>query len=484
MKKFITPYLAVAALIFSLAASSCNDDSKSDDESFVIVDNSESSVMVSTFNLVKDDSVLANLDSVFFSINLDNATIFNADSLPVGTKTNSIAVKIGLPSLKKAEITMPNALGTADTVVNYLTNSATPLNFSRGKVNLYLQSLNGEVERNYTIYVNVHKTIPDSLVWTSLDSPLLPTPFTAPNAQRTILFNGKLFYFTQQDGESYVAMASNPQEAASTVAMQLPGNIILRSITAAKSCIYALTSDNDLIQSSDAITWTSTGAQMTHIYGTIDNTVIGVSNNAGTLMHTTYPASAETAIDASCPVEGTSDAIVYTTSWSTNKMLIVSGGTTASGSATGSTWAYDGNQWAEISIDPLPAISGAAVVPYYALKAGSEIEWRFTEHSVLLLIGGQLADGTKNQYIYISYDLGVHWVKAPASMQSEYTPTGLNIDAIVFAQTLSNSRAVTPITEWSCPYIYVYGSNRGYANNPTKNVYRGVINKLSYKPLQ
>lgn len=47
----------------------------------------------------------------------------------------------------------------------------------------------------------------------------------------------------------------------------------------------------------------------------------------------------------------------------------------------------------------------------------------------------------------------------------------------------SLSRAVTPITEWECPYIYLYG---GYTPSGTlnKKIFRGVINRLSFKPLQ
>ncbi|MDE7443730.1 MAG: hypothetical protein K2M65_06190, partial [Muribaculaceae bacterium] len=45
------------------------------------------------------------------------------------------------------------------------------------------------------------------------------------------------------------------------------------------------------------------------------------------------------------------------------------------------------------------------------------------------------------------------------------------------------SRAVSPIEQWECPYIYVFG---GYdADGKLQNtVWRGVINRLSFKPIQ
>ena len=44
------------------------------------------------------------------------------------------------------------------------------------------------------------------------------------------------------------------------------------------------------------------------------------------------------------------------------------------------------------------------------------------------------------------------------------------------------SRATQPVTEWDCPYIYVFGGvtpTGGLSNN----IWRGVINRLSFKPL-
>jgi hypothetical protein len=49
--------------------------------------------------------------------------------------------------------------------------------------------------------------------------------------------------------------------------------------------------------------------------------------------------------------------------------------------------------------------------------------------------------------------------------------------------TTNSSRATTPITSWDCPYIYMFG---GYDANGTlyDTLWRGVINRLTFKPLQ
>ena len=51
------------------------------------------SVAVTSFSIAKDDSILAGLDTVFFS-NLQRAQIFNADSLPFGTRTDKLVPKM------------------------------------------------------------------------------------------------------------------------------------------------------------------------------------------------------------------------------------------------------------------------------------------------------------------------------------------------------------------------------------------------------
>ncbi len=49
--------------------------------------------------------------------------------------------------------------------------------------------------------------------------------------------------------------------------------------------------------------------------------------------------------------------------------------------------------------------------------------------------------------------------------------------------TLDGSRAVTPIKEWECPFVYLFG---GHLANGTFNdeVWRAVINRLLFRPIQ
>lgn len=506
MNKRFPIYLILSALL-SVFAVSCNSD---DQEEFVFDDVTQNSVMISSFNIKSNDSVLVNLDSVFFSIDLDRAVIFNADSLPVGTEVDKLVLNISMAAVSEAELTMPTAAG-ADTTINFLTNPSDSINFTKGSVKLRLLSLNKKVERTYSIFVNVHKMQPDSLAWGNVAYSVLPTSLTGVEAQKTVEYKGKALCFTF-NGTSY-CRAENTDEylgAWSKQTVSLPEGAKLETLTAAGDALFVTDEANMLHTSADkGSTWTSTGTQMWYIYGAYGNSVAGVRKNVdGTCTHVTYPASAESAVSAGCPVEATSTSLTYTTQWSDSPMLIVSGGVTASGETVGSTWAFDGKQWAKISIDPIPDLKSPVVVPYFSFKTSTD--WVVSERTILLAFGGLDKENKFNTEVYLSYDQGVHWAKAPQYMQ---LPEGVRIGAysqgLVLPAKMSDaapakgwtdvataklpawysiaspaaSRATTPITSWDCPYIYVFGGVDPQGDL-MDNVWRGVLNRLLFKPLQ
>ena len=149
-------------------------------------ENTSSSVAVYSFKLAKDDSVLAHLDTVFFSIDLVKGEIFNADSMPYGTCTERLVPVIRLlDGVSRCELTSVDAEGK-ETVHNYVTNSTDSVDFSNGPVKLSIVSPDGLTSKDYQIKVNVHKVKSDSLVWTRTAMRSLPSNIAAPAAQRTV----------------------------------------------------------------------------------------------------------------------------------------------------------------------------------------------------------------------------------------------------------------------------------------------------------
>lgn len=503
MKRF--PLYLVIIAVISLISVACNDkDSSSQDEP---LNHTAYNVIVSSFSLGANEDVLVGLDSVFFTIDLDNALIFNADSLPKGTSVRKLVLSIGLPEVSKADITMPDSHGV-DTIVNYLSSPGDSINFSRGFVKLHVVSANTEVERTYTVKVNVHKLNPDSLSWGASAWAQLPTNLSAPTATKTIEQNGKVLCFSVEGASVCKAECDNIQSSDWTyTAVSLPDNADINTLTAADTQLYLCTYDGKLYSSTDGgSTWNDTGTEMNTIYGNYQGTIVGARKASdGSYFHTTYPASTETPVDVKMPVSGMSQSILYTSKWSTKPQLIFLGGVAADGTYTGDCWAYDGSQWIKSSVSTPPAAQGYSLIPYFAFKTSTD--WTVTEQTVLLAMGGSAGPGILQGKVYISYDRGVHWSLAPDLMQ---LPANIQIgylaSSLVLNSTLSvpsawtsvpghvlprwyqvqvpqQTRATTAITQWDCPYIYIFG---GYGSNDalSTEVFRGVINRLSFKPLQ
>ena len=213
------------------------------------------SVEVSAFSLTADSKVLSNLDSVFFSIDLVNAQIFNADSLPYGTKVNKLIPKITTQAVSVAELIVPRS-GKADTTYNYLTNSTDSIDFSNGPVRLRLVSESGSVERTYQIKVNVHQVKSDSLEWGGAALSRLPGSLAGVKESRTVEFKGK-YYTLLSNGVNYrIAIQNNPadadyEEVSPVLPINTPYPIKVNSLHATSDAAYVLSQTGDLLSSAD-----------------------------------------------------------------------------------------------------------------------------------------------------------------------------------------------------------------------------------------
>ena len=154
MKKLIS--IGSATLGALLLAASCNSSSYETGEA------STPSVAVYKFALSPDKNILANLDSVFFSIDLENKRIFNANPLPYGTETKKLVPVITIfDNVSVIELTSRKADGT-DTTHNYLAHPNDSINFANGPVSMKVRSYDGLVECTYSITVNVSPVKMDS----------------------------------------------------------------------------------------------------------------------------------------------------------------------------------------------------------------------------------------------------------------------------------------------------------------------------------
>lgn len=494
LRQPISILLAILSLGM-LGACNSSDDNENDD----VVLRPYTNVGVKSFSLGKNDSVLAYLDTVFFSVDLQKARIFNADSLPKGTRIDALTVDIGLPTVSRAMIYFNGKEGLDS--IDYLENSTDTVNFANGPVRLSLTAADGVTGRDYLIAVNVHTQDPDSMMWGNTAMRELPTSLRTVRATKAVEMNGTYYCLTTDGSQACIATSTNIQGDWTTRTVSLPAGADTQSFAAAGGNLYLLASGRLYASSDGGASWSSTGAAMTHIYGAFGDNILGcLRRSSGDYISVSYPeaASAEYVLPEGCPVSGTGNMLLFTTDWATEPMGIITGGADASGKITGASWAFDGKQWACISLEAGEPRTGMSVVPYIGYRY--DFYWDPRSYNVLLAFGGRKPDGSLDNTMWISFDRGLHWTKGSQSIQpSGDFPALCGASAIVASQTLSapSSRSVSLWKEypvavlpsrasvdytWECPYIYIIG---GVAADGSLSdaIWRGTINRLTYRPL-
>lgn len=503
MIKNIAISLAAAAALAGIA--SCNSDS------YEYHSELDGSAIVKSFSLVENDKVLADLDSVYFSIDLVKGEIFNADSLPVGTRISGIAATIVTDNPSAVTLHIPRP-GQTDSVVDYLSNSADTIDFSNGPVRLEVTSQNGLTIKNYSIRINVHTIKSDSLCWGSEAVAPLPA-LSGATKQRTVQ-RGSAAYTFSTDGSRYSVAATSDFAAWDPSAFTPGFDMDVTTAVATDDKFYALATDGTLWSATQAAgPWSSEELNFSCLYGGYGAEVVGLCTNVngqpGVML---YPSLKPVSAPSGIPVSGFSPAVNLSASDSEHaSQLIITGGRDAYGRLTAETFGFDGSSWAQLSQKALPfAVEDLAVAPYYSLR-NKAIEWRVDVLPTLLAMGGRKADGKLNDVVYISRDWGMHWQKADSLLQpGTQMPVVYGAQTLVAERTLSVarsaaswqelparrlpigarmaavaplSRATAPITEWEAPYIYLFG---GYTADGKLNtgVWRGVINRFTFKPIQ
>lgn len=499
--------ISLGIFLTAIGLCSCNSDSTADYGEVKL----STDVSVTAFSLSSNDKVLNNLDSVYFSIDLVNARIFNADSLPKGTDVSKLVVNITTNSASKAELTY-RTVSDKDSVVNYLEHATDSINFAKGPVRLHIVAADGTTSRDYQIQVNVHEMEPDSMVWEINRRRDLPTSLAATKA-KTVKFNDIYYCLTADNNGNYdLATAAHPAGTWAIRHLSLEFVPDVESLTVTDDAFFMLDSRGNLYTSADAGQWDSTGEIWHSIVGGYQSQLLGIKDNSGAYYHVTYPVTTEVAVSDRFPVNGNSQLYIYGTKWATHPQAITVGGRNSAGEPLAETWAYDGSQWANISQQRPVAADGMTLYSYY--ECGTDtVTWQPTKREVLVLFGGEKSDGTLSRTVYISGDLGFRWKKAGDLMQLPAAlPSVRHAQAFVsdveFSVSRSSSewqripslkipfwyrtssdiatvasRAVAPIDTWQTPFVYLIG---GYDENSAlvRSIWAGAINKLIFQPLQ
>lgn len=178
-------------------ATSCNEKTEESTETTYMP---SSTAAVTQFTL-KSRITKLKLDSVFFSIDLNRGVIFNADSLPVGTDVSKLLPVISYTSSASA-VKLTYTSGGEKKELDYKSNPSDSIDFS-SPVKLTVTAEDEKTTRDYTIKVNVHKQVPDSLVWDKLAVTPLPSLQGKPKVQKTVQFKSTTYTLIQEKDDSY-----------------------------------------------------------------------------------------------------------------------------------------------------------------------------------------------------------------------------------------------------------------------------------------
>lgn len=474
MKKLSIYAFAAVCLVSLMQA--CNDDTP-------ITESASSDTIVYSFGFQSDSKVMERLDTVFFSIDLIRGEILNADSMPYGTNISKLVPAISVVDNAQAVTLSFRTEAGNDTLTDYLTNPGDSINFSNGPVTLSVMSPGGTFSRSYSVRVNVHKVVPDTLVWGESAFSEIPSGLSSITAQRTVA-NDNGTYCLTTDGSSFslAHTTSNEMSDWQHTAVTLPADADLNSFAAAGESLYILDNQGALYESADGSAWTATGRTWKYIYGDCIGNLGGAAlDGDGNYIFEQYPSGASMPIPAEMPVAGASVPVSYKAPMASEAQCVIVGGRKADGTLTGHAWGFDGNSWVKVSNQGLPhGLEGVAVVPFFTYYINKV--FIATELSVFMAFGG--TDGTDlNTTVYITQDFGMTWTKAPELAQvPESVSIGAYAQGFMRNTTLYPSRATRPVQEWECPYIYMFGGvdAQGQLYN---SVWRGTLNRMTFKPL-
>ena len=336
--------LVMAVLLLSLPVFvSCNKD-KDDDDNYSY-NSSEQTTLVRAFGLQADADVLANLDSVHFTIDYDNGLIYNADSLPVGTDISALKVNVEfINTVNSAVFTITGATVQADTTINYTTSMTKSLDFT-GKTIFTVTSYDKSQVKDYEIKVLVHKVNPDSLAWPMSWRRDLQG-YNSDVKSLKVVCQGDLYRMMTYNGTTCTLLtASSPNQGIwEKQNVSMPFTPDISSLTACGDVLYMLASDGTLYTSSDGVTWTSCGVMWHSVLGAYDDRVLGIVAGSDGYCHDEYPRPdgfEATPVEAGFPVSHASDMVETDNQWTLSQQAIIVGGIDSEGNMLSDVWGYD-----------------------------------------------------------------------------------------------------------------------------------------------
>ena len=318
-------------LVASFAVS-CDSDEVLTDPSQIIVSNGTG---ITSFSIKADEDVLLNLDSVFFSIDLVNRKIYNADSLPKGTDVSGLCIDVEYATSATVEVIQTGGTVRRDTVFTY--SDADTIDFT-GNVGLRVKAADG-TEVYYSVKVNVHNLESDSLYWNEMARRDMPFASGKLLASKAVAYKEKA-YLLVSSTEGGIVLSNNDNPYSynwQKVEAQFGFVPNVSTLEATNDALYVLDENGALYTSADGESWSSCGVTWYSMIGGYTDRVLGVQKDGEAFMHDEYPRKSgfeQSVVDADFPVTESSSISLTESEWGAEPQGFIVGGITASIAAT------------------------------------------------------------------------------------------------------------------------------------------------------
>lgn len=202
-----------------------------------------------------------------FSINQIDRSITNVDSLPVGTDISKVVVNITADTPW-----LVIAAEDKDTVWT----STDSLNFEN-PVKFKVVAYSGVYGPAYTVKLNVHKQVPDSLQWTHISNGF----DKEITKQKAVALGEKIYVFGQKSSETVITTTGINDGKGWTTPVTLsgiPANADYSSAMAWGNHLYILANE-ELYRSSEGTEWTklnSSGVKLKHLIASVPSTLYAI----------------------------------------------------------------------------------------------------------------------------------------------------------------------------------------------------------------
>ncbi len=487
---------------------SCDDDDSS-------TSSTSPDVAVASFVLVDNDSVLDDLSSAFFSIDLIAGSIYNADSLPYGTDISELAVTMTFTSTP-SDVIIYTCDGEA---IDYFDDETIEMDFT-SEAKMLVIAPDEVTQKYYTIKINVHTVVPDSLYWSELSSDYAVPATSAIQAMKVVSYQDNVLALVEESDSTLTCYTAESAESEWSAATTLSGWYDVNSLQAGTDSLYILDSSNILYTSVDGVNWTSTEQELTSLIGvypadeSVAEQLLVVTTTPKRGVYKEGVLVEETAILPSLfPVSGYSNSLIYASEsvYSSAVLLYIIGGETASGSLTNAVWAYNGTNWSSATMNNIEMDTcvvsprkGAALIGYQSYPTYEVYDYPYVVYDTWIVMGGIDEDGEYLSDIYTSMSKGVRWEDPDGDLlvYPTYMSPAAYLSVIVQDNVVSTRGATrswqlletptittalqtrsTSDTERTAPYIYMYGgeTKSGEVEN---TVWRGVIERLTFPDIE